>query len=89
MSQQPTSSAHLHAHLAGDARHAHTIEGRSQGALAVALGLEVIAEGIEHAGQATLLATLGCDQLQGYHFGRPEPLAALAARLAGAAAAIA
>lgn len=46
-----------------------------------ALGLEVIAEGVETAAQAALLSSLGCDQLQGYHFARPEPLAALLARL--------
>jgi len=37
-----SSSAHLHAHLDGDARHAHTIEGRSQKALAFALGLTLL-----------------------------------------------
>jgi cobalt-zinc-cadmium efflux system protein len=36
------SSAHLHAHLDGDARHAHFIEERSQKALAVALGLTLL-----------------------------------------------
>jgi diguanylate cyclase (GGDEF)-like protein len=35
------------------------------------LGLDVIAEGIEDAGQARLLAADGCYQMQGYHFGRP------------------
>lgn len=37
-----SSSAHLHAHLDGDARHGHTIEGRSQKALGVALGLTLL-----------------------------------------------
>jgi cobalt-zinc-cadmium efflux system protein len=41
------SSAHLHAHLDGDARHAHTIEGRSQKALAIALGLTLLFAAIE------------------------------------------
>jgi cobalt-zinc-cadmium efflux system protein len=41
------SSAHLHAHLDGDARHAHTIEGRSQKALAIALGLTLLFAMIE------------------------------------------
>jgi cobalt-zinc-cadmium efflux system protein len=41
------SSAHLHAHLDGDARHAHTIEGRSQGALALALCLTLLFAAIE------------------------------------------
>lgn len=36
------SSAHLHAHLDGDARHAHFIEARSQRALAFALGLTLL-----------------------------------------------
>ena len=44
MSLQPAErpSAHLHAHLDGDARHVHTIEGRSQTALAVALGMTLL-----------------------------------------------
>jgi cobalt-zinc-cadmium efflux system protein len=43
MSQSTTpSSAHLHAHLDGDARHAHTIEGRSQMAMGLALGLTML-----------------------------------------------
>jgi cobalt-zinc-cadmium efflux system protein len=42
MSQPASSSAHLHAHLDGDARHAHTIEGRSQMAMGLALGLTLL-----------------------------------------------
>jgi cobalt-zinc-cadmium efflux system protein len=42
MSDHAGSSAHLHAHLDGDARHAHTIEGRSQSAMAIALGLTLL-----------------------------------------------
>jgi cobalt-zinc-cadmium efflux system protein len=40
--QAAPSSAHLHAHLDGDARHAHYIEARSQKALAFALGLTLL-----------------------------------------------
>jgi cobalt-zinc-cadmium efflux system protein len=40
--QAAPSSAHLHAHLDGDASHAHYIEARSQKALAFALGLTLL-----------------------------------------------
>ena len=43
--------------------------------LARALGLEVIAEGIETAEQLSLLRELGCDYGQGYYFARPLPSA--------------
>jgi diguanylate cyclase (GGDEF)-like protein/PAS domain S-box-containing protein len=41
--------------------------------LAHNLGLRVVAEGVEDEATATLLAELGCDQAQGYHFSPPVP----------------
>ena len=37
------------------------------------LGLAVIAEGIENAETVELLRSMGCEEGQGYHFGRPVP----------------
>jgi EAL domain-containing protein (putative c-di-GMP-specific phosphodiesterase class I) len=39
--------------------------------MAKALGLAVVAEGVETAGQRRLLEDLGCESAQGYLFGRP------------------
>ncbi len=43
--------------------------------LALARGLEVetTAEGVESEAQAEVMRSLGCTQLQGFHFGRPVP----------------
>ncbi len=35
------------------------------------LRLTIVAEGVEHSGQAGFLASIGCDELQGYHIARP------------------
>ena len=43
-----------------------------------ALGLKVLAEGVEGAGQAAALAAAGCDWAQGYHVGTAQPVEALA-----------
>jgi len=47
MPEPSSPSAHLHAHLDGDARHAHTIEGRSQKAMGIALALVLVFAVIE------------------------------------------
>ena len=39
-----------------------------------ALSLRVVAEGVETRAQADFLTRSHCDCLQGYLFGRPEPL---------------
>jgi len=41
--------------------------------LAHALGLEVVAEGVEDQAQLEVLVDLGCDRAQGYLFSRPVP----------------
>ena len=41
--------------------------------LAHQMKMKVTTEGVETAEQARFLASLGCDQLQGYFFGRPVP----------------
>ena len=42
-------------------------------AMGHSLGLQLVAEGVETAGQAALLEKMGCHYLQGYHFSRPIP----------------
>ncbi|MBI3101730.1 MAG: EAL domain-containing protein, partial [Burkholderiales bacterium] len=42
-------------------------------ALAQSLDLDVVAEGVETAGQLGFLRLHGCEQFQGYLFGRPVP----------------
>jgi EAL domain-containing protein (putative c-di-GMP-specific phosphodiesterase class I) len=44
-------------------------------AIAHALGLTVIAEGVEHEAELAFLAQNDCDQIQGYYFSRPLPAA--------------
>ena len=42
--------------------------------LSRALGVHTIAEGVETETQATLLRAAGCEVVQGFFFGRPQPL---------------
>lgn len=46
-------------------------------------GMSVIAEGVEYPEQAAFLRDLGCDEVQGFHFGKPMDAQNLAAWLAG------
>lgn len=50
-------------------------------AMTEALGLNVIAEGVETDAQRTFLEQRGCHSFQGYFFGRPVPLAQFEADL--------
>jgi EAL domain-containing protein (putative c-di-GMP-specific phosphodiesterase class I) len=47
--------------------------------MSAALGLEVVAEGVEEARQAEMLREMGCPLAQGFHFGRPERVVTAAA----------
>jgi diguanylate cyclase (GGDEF)-like protein len=47
-----------------------------------ALGVSVVAEGVEDEAQAIILRAAGCDRMQGYWFARPMDAAAMEAHLA-------
>jgi EAL domain-containing protein (putative c-di-GMP-specific phosphodiesterase class I) len=56
-----------------------TAEGRSLMKVIVeaahTMELSLVAEGVETAAQLQELERLGCDEVQGYHLGRPMPVA--------------
>jgi diguanylate cyclase (GGDEF)-like protein len=52
--------------------------------LARSLEVPVLAEGVETAEQRDILTAQGCDAMQGYLFGRPQPIAAYAPLTGGA-----
>jgi diguanylate cyclase (GGDEF)-like protein len=41
--------------------------------LGSSMGMKVVAEGVEDPDQLAALIRYGCDQIQGYHFGKPMP----------------
>jgi len=42
--------------------------------ITTSLKTNIVAEGVENSNQAQLLLTLGCNQVQGFYYGRPIPL---------------
>ncbi|MDR7301402.1 EAL domain-containing protein [Haloactinomyces albus] len=50
-------------------------------AMAHAVGLDVVAEGVETAQQFDLLRRLGCDEVQGYYLSKPVPIDQLVTQL--------
>ncbi len=63
--------------LAGEDRNRDLALIRATIELAHALGLQVVAEGVEEQATLDILSRLGCDLAQGYHIGRPSPATAL------------
>uniref|UniRef100_UPI0026060A03 EAL domain-containing protein n=1 Tax=uncultured Caulobacter sp. TaxID=158749 RepID=UPI0026060A03 len=51
--------------------------------LGSSMGMKVVAEGVEDADQLAALMRYGCDQIQGYHFGKPMPADEVAGFLKG------
>jgi EAL domain-containing protein (putative c-di-GMP-specific phosphodiesterase class I) len=49
--------------------------------MAHALGLVVVAEGVENEAQLIELRRLGCEYAQGFHLARPGPVAQIEALL--------
>ncbi|WP_322403072.1 bifunctional diguanylate cyclase/phosphodiesterase [Massilia luteola] len=50
--------------------------------MAHALGMEVVAEGVENEEQLAILRALNCNEVQGYFVARPQPAASIAPLLA-------
>ncbi len=55
---------------------------QSIAALGASLGMTTTAEGVETPEQFAQLQAAGCDQVQGYHFGRPQPVGSMIFELA-------
>lgn len=54
---------------------------RTIAALGHALGMQVCVEGVETERHAAYARSSGCDEVQGYHFGRPMPVTSIAATI--------
>ena len=54
--------------------------------MAHAVGLTVVAEGVETREQEEYLRAFGCDRAQGYLYARPQPADAISGRARGGAA---
>jgi EAL domain-containing protein (putative c-di-GMP-specific phosphodiesterase class I) len=65
----------------GLAQHDSTALVTAAVAMGHGLSLEVVAEGVETANQAAFLSSIGCDLLQGYLLGRPQPAAEVTQQL--------
>jgi len=65
--------------MEADARTRHIVEAIV--AMARAMDLRVVAEGVEAQGQVELLSRLGVEEAQGFLFAKPLPVAAFEARL--------
>jgi EAL domain-containing protein (putative c-di-GMP-specific phosphodiesterase class I) len=61
----------------------------STSALGRALGLRVVAEGVESGASAAVLAAIGCDLAQGFHYSPPVPADKLPALVGMGAAGLA
>jgi diguanylate cyclase (GGDEF)-like protein len=64
----------LLARVASDPKQANVV--RAAVRMGQELGITVVAEGVETEAQARLVTTAGCEQAQGYYFGRPIPVRA-------------
>ena len=51
--------------------------------LARSLNLKILVEGVETQAQAEILHDLGCTHMQGFYYGRPQPLNEIQAQLQG------
>ena len=69
----------LIAGVASDARVAKLVTSMLHAARA--LGVRIVAEGVEEEAQAIFLRAAGCDRMQGYWFARPMPADQMQARL--------
>ena len=67
--------------LADDPRSAKIVSAAIE--MARALGMTVVAEGVETLGQLEVLSRLRCDYAQGFHFARPEPADTVERRIGG------
>jgi diguanylate cyclase (GGDEF)-like protein len=85
LSRSPVDSVKIHPNIVarsgtgGPSRAACT----AVTAMAHALDIRVIAEGVETEEQAAMLVEIGCDFLQGYHLGRPVSADEFAGQLDG------
>ncbi|SFT09760.1 sensor domain-containing protein [Saccharopolyspora flava] len=72
----PLDSLKIDRSFINDIAHSHDSEAlvTSIMAMAHAVDLGVIAEGVETPAQLAVLRRLGCDQAQGYYLGRPSPI---------------